>query len=189
VGGKNFTGIDMNIPPEKYLSMLEKLNLSKLKIGILYDPAKSGNIIKKIQQAARSRKIEIIAREVHHSKDVPELLAEMRDSCDIFWMLPDSTVVTPETVEFLLLFSQQNRKPVITFAGKYVETGAMLSLDIDGFDLGKQAGEMANRVLGGTAVSDIHDTDARKSVMRINRKVAAKLGINLNSFETPNLTN
>jgi len=188
-GAKNFTGVNMNIPPENYLSMLEKLNLSKFKIGILYDPAKSGNIVKKIQQTARSRKIEITAREVRHSKDVPEQLAEMRGSCDLFWMLPDTTVVTPETVEFILLFSQQNRKPVITFAGKYVDTGAMVSLEIDGFDLGKQAGEMANMILGGTAVSDIHNADARKSVMRINRKVAAKLGININGIDTPNLTN
>jgi len=188
-GAKNFTGVNMNIPPENYLSMLEKLNLSKFKIGILYDPAKSGNIVKKIQQTARSRKIEITAREVRHSKDVPEQLAEMKGSCDLFWMLPDTTVVTPETVEFILLFSQQNRKPVITFAGKYVDTGAMVSLEIDGFDLGKQAGEMANMILGGTAVSDIHNADARKSVMRINRKVAAKLGININGIDTPNLTN
>lgn len=188
-GEKNFTGVNMNIPPEKYLSMLEKLKLSKLKIGILYDPVKSGNIIKKIRQAARSRNIEIITKEIRHSKEVPELLAKMKDSCDLFWMLPDSTVVTPETVEFLLLFSQQNRKPVITFAGKYVENGAVVSLDIDGFDLGKQAGEIANRVLGGVAISDIPDTDARKAVMRINRKVAAKLGINLNDDETRHLSN
>jgi putative ABC transport system substrate-binding protein len=189
VGGKNFTGVNMNVPPEKYLSMLEKLKLSKLKIGILYDPAKSGNIVKNIRQAARSRKIGIIAREVRHPKEVPALLEEMRASCDLFWMLPDSTVITPETVEFFLLFSQQNRKPVITFAGKYVENGAMVSLDIDGFDLGKQAGEIANRVLGGVAISDIPDTDARKAVMRINRKVAAKLGINLNDDETLHLSN
>jgi putative ABC transport system substrate-binding protein len=187
--GNNFTGVNMNIPPEKYLNMLEKLKLTKLKIGILYDPVKSGDIIKKIQQSARSRNIEIIAREIRHSKEVPEQLAKMKDSCDIFWMLPDSTVVTPETVEFLLLFSQQNRIPVITFASKYLDTGAMASLDIDGFDLGKQAGEIANKVLGGTAISDIPETDARKGVMRINRKIATKFGINLNGKETPNLTN
>ena len=98
-------------------------------------------------------------------------------------MIPDATVVTPETFEFLLLFSQQNRMPIVTFAGKYVDTGALVSLDIDGFDLGKQAGEMANSILDGTRVSDIPNTEARKAVLKVNRKVAKKLGISLNGIE------
>ena len=33
--GKNIAGVDMNIPPEKYLSLMENLNLPKLKVGLL----------------------------------------------------------------------------------------------------------------------------------------------------------
>jgi len=182
-GGRNIVGINMNIPPEKYLTLMEKLNLHGLKIGVFYDPAKSGNFIRNIRQTAGSRGMIITAREVSHPKDVQELLSEMKGSFDLFWMLPDTTVVTPETVESIFRFSQKNSIPIITFAGKYVETGALASLDIDGFDLGKQAGEMANRILGGTAVSDIANTDARKAIMKVNRKLAAKLGINLNALD------
>jgi putative ABC transport system substrate-binding protein len=182
-GGKNFVGVNMNIPPEKYLALMEKLNLHRFKIGIFYDPAKSGNFVRNIRQTAGSRGMEITAREVRHPNEVKELLSKMKGSFDLFWMLPDTTVVTPETVESLFLFSQQNSIPIISFAGKYVETGALASLDIDGFDLGIQAGEMANRILGGTAVSDIANTDARKAIMRVNRKIAVKMGINLTSLD------
>jgi putative ABC transport system substrate-binding protein len=123
--------------------------------------------------------IEIAAREVRSPREVPEQLKRMKASCNVFWMLPDPTVVTPETVEFILLYTQQNRMPVVTFAGKYVDTGALFSLDIDGFDLGKQAGEMAVRLLSGTDVSEVRETGARKAVMKVNRKVAEKLGIDL----------
>ncbi len=181
--GRNAIGVDMNIPPEKYLGVMEQLNLPKLKIGILYDPAKNGAVVKKIQQAARARGIEVTAREVRHSREVPDALAAMQGSFNVFWMLPDSTVVTPETVEYILLFTQRNRIPVVSFAGKYVDTGALLSLDIDGFDLGKQGGEMANRLLEGTRASELHSTDARKAVLKVNRKVAQKLGINLKGIE------
>jgi putative ABC transport system substrate-binding protein len=181
--GKNIAGIDMNIPPVKYLSLMENLNLPKLKVGLLYDPANTGALVKRIQQTARSRGIEITAREVRHPREVPELLAEMKGSCNLFWMIPDATVITSETVEFLLLFSQKNRMPIVTFAGKYVDTGALVSLDIDGFDLGKQGGEMADIILDGTRVSDIPNTEARKAVLKVNRKVARKFGINLNGIE------
>jgi putative tryptophan/tyrosine transport system substrate-binding protein len=182
-GAKNFSGVDMNIPPEKYLSLMEGLHLPKMRVGILYDPEQSGDFVKKVQQTARAKGIEITAREVRKAKDVPEALSAMKGSFNLFWMLPDSTVVTPETLEYLLLFTQQDRTPVVTFAGKYVDTGALASLDIDGMDLGKQAGEMANRVLDGARVSDIPRTEARKAVIKVNRKVAAKLGINLAGIE------
>jgi ABC-type uncharacterized transport system substrate-binding protein len=58
-------------------------------------------------------------------------------------------------------------------------------LDINSFDLGKQAGEMANKVLDGTRVSELPDSEARKAILRINWKVAKKLGINLDAFEAP----
>jgi putative tryptophan/tyrosine transport system substrate-binding protein len=180
---RNFAGVDMSIPPEKYLSLMEGLHLPNMRVGILYDPEQSGDFLKKIQQTARAKGIEITAREVHKAKDVPEALSGMKGSFNLFWMLPDSTVVTPESFEFLLLFTQQNRTPVVTFASKYVDTGALASLDIDGLDLGKQAGEMANRVLDGERVSDIPRTEARKAVMKVNRKVATKLGINLAGIE------
>jgi len=180
---RNFAGVDMNIPPEKYLSLMESLHLPKMRVGILYDPEQSGGFVKKIQQTARAKGIEITAREVRNAKEVPEALTGMKGSFNLFWMLPDSTVVNPEAFEFLLLFTQQNRTPVVTFAGKYVDTGALASLDIDGFDLGKQAGEMANRVLDGARVSDIPSAEARKAVMKLNRKVASKLGISLAGLE------
>jgi putative ABC transport system substrate-binding protein len=182
-GGKNIAGVEMNIPPEKYLDLMLKLNPDSLKVGIFYDPTKTGTFVKRILQSAGAMGIEIIAREVHSPKEVPEMFTRMKSSFNIFWLLPDSTVVTPETVEFLLLHTQEVAMPVVTFAGKYVETGALISLDIDGFDLGKQAGEMANNILGGAAVSELPNVDARKAVLKVNRNVAKKLGINLHSIE------
>lgn len=187
--GNNFAGISMDIPPERYLSLMEKLNPKSLKIGIFYDPLKTGAFVKRIMQKAGAMGIDITALEVHSPKEVPDMFTRTKSDFNIFWMLPDSTVVTPETVDFLLLHSQESAMPVVTFAGKYVETGALLSLDIDGFDLGKQAGEMANKILGGTAVSELSNTDARKSVLKINRNVAKKLGINLHTIESGKYSN
>jgi putative ABC transport system substrate-binding protein len=181
--GKNIAGVNMSVSPGKYLGLMEKLNLPNLRVGVLYDPAQTGNMLKNIRQTALAKGIEIMAEEVHNSKEVPELLTRMKGAFNLFWMIPDPTVVTPETVEFLLLFTQQSGVPVVTFAGKYVDDGALISLDINSFDLGKQAGEMANKVLDGTRVSELPDTEARKAVLRINRKVAQKLGISLKGIE------
>ena len=181
--GKNIAGVNMNVSPGKYLSLMERLKLPHLRVCVLYDPAQTGSMVKNIRQTAQAKGIEITAKEVHNPREVPELLTRMKGAFNLFWMIPDTTVVTPETVEFLLLFTQQSGVPVVTFAGKYVDEGALVSLDINSFDLGKQAGEMANKVLDGTRVSELPDSEARKSILRVNRKVAQKLGISLKGIE------
>jgi putative ABC transport system substrate-binding protein len=179
-GRENVTGVRMIIPPDKYLDVMEKLNLPRLKVGLLYDPEYSDILMKRIMQAAASRGIDISAKEVRKPRDVPDMLEKMKGSFNLFWMLPDPSVVTADTVEYLLLLTQQYRVPIVTFADKYLQMGAMISLDIDSFDLGKQGGEIANRILAGGKIADIPHTEPRKSVLRVNRKIAAKLGINLN---------
>jgi putative ABC transport system substrate-binding protein len=94
-------------------------------------------------------------------------------------MIPDLTVITPETVEFLLLFSLENQIPLLAFSDKYVELGALLSIGIDPFDIGRQAGEMAKKILSGGDVRNVQQVDARKAIISVNLKIARKLGMNI----------
>jgi len=104
----------------------------------------------------------------------------MKEKIDAFWMLPDITLITPETVKFLLLFSFENNIPLLAFSEKYVEAGAFMSTGIDAFDMGIQAGELANEILSGRGAKDVQQVCARKVVVSTNLMIARKLGINLN---------
>ena len=176
-GEDNITGVSMSIPPEMQFAAMQKVIPHIRRVGLLYDPGKTGFLVKKAQLAARGAGIELVAREVHRTKDVPELINSMKDTVQAFWMIPDTTVVTPETVNFLLLFSLENRIPILAFSDKYVEAGALMSLDINAFNLGKQAGEAARKILAGTHVREIPRIDAKNVVLSINTKTAKKLGI------------
>jgi putative ABC transport system substrate-binding protein len=182
-GSTNVSGVTMNVPPEKYFDHLTRISPTTKTVGLVYDPAKTGHFVKRAQQAARSRGIELTALEVRRANDVPKALGSLKGMVDALLMLPDTTVVTPETVEFFLLFSQNNNIPVITFASKYVEMGALLSLDIDAYDQGKQAGEMALQILNGATASDLPEAEARKVKVNTNRSVARKLGITLGNLD------
>jgi putative ABC transport system substrate-binding protein len=98
---------------------------------------------------------------------------------DAFWMIPDLTVYSPETIEFLLLFFLENQKPIISFSEKYVEMGALMSISIDPFDIGNQAGEMAKAILSHEEKQEVQLIDARKAVIVINLKIAKKLRITI----------
>jgi putative ABC transport system substrate-binding protein len=90
-------------------------------------------------------------------------------------MLPDATVVTGDTVELLLRFSFQHAVPIFSFSKKYVEMGAVASLDVDPYDMGVQAAEILSKVAAHH--SDAIRVYARKSHLTVNKNVAAKMGL------------
>jgi putative ABC transport system substrate-binding protein len=180
-GAKNITGVSMNIPPEKHFSVLHKTLPGIKRIGLLYDPRRNDFYAKKALSSAKAHGFELIAKEAYNAKDVPGLLEYLNGKIDLLWVLPDITIVTPETTAFLLLYSVEKKVPVHIFSSKYLEMGALSSLEPDPFDMGRQAGEMAVKIISGSNVSEIAGTDALNPVLSVNMKVAKKLDIAINA--------
>ncbi len=177
--GKNVSGVTMFFSPENYLDAMLDVFPSARRIGVVYDPKNTEAFLKEAEQTARSRRIELVVKKASRPGEVPSLIDGMKDEIDLLWMLPDMTVINSETINYMLLFSFQNRVPVFTFSKKYVEMGALASLNIVPFDLGVQAGEIAKKLLSGRAVKSPIRTYARKTDLTINKKVAKKLGIKI----------
>lgn len=177
---KNISGVSMLISPELYLDAITGLFPNARRVGLVYDPRNMGAFVREAMKAAQAKGVELIAKEVNRSRDVPQLIDALRDRIDIFWMLPDPTIINGETVNYMLLFSFQHNIPIFTFSNKYVDMGALAALNISPFDLGAQTGEIARAVLSGKNGRAPIRADARKASLVINRKVAKKLGIKIN---------
>jgi putative ABC transport system substrate-binding protein len=187
-GESNITGVSMIIPPEKQLTYFRKALPGMERIGIIYNPVNTGHIVARAVNAGARLGTEIKTLKVTRASDFPQLLNGMKGNIDAYWMMPDSTVVTPECIEYLLLFSLENRIPVLTFSDKYLRMGAFLSVEINPFKIGKQAGEMAEKILSGTDASRMRAVDAADADVTVNYKVGEKMGIsrpkqNVNKFK------
>lgn len=176
---KHITGVSMNVPQEMQLLVLLTALPHVKRVSLLYDPRLTGCFVDRAKNAAEKLGVRLVAREIFRSRDFPLLIKTFQGNADVFWMLPDVTVVTPETIEFLLLFSLENKIPILTFSERYVELGALMSVGIDAFDIGAQAGEMAQKILSGYDIRTVPRVDARKAVLSINLKIAKKLGIQI----------
>lgn len=176
----NITGVSMNIQPERQLSVLQQVLPHARKIGLLFDPDKSGDFVRKAQAAAQAMGIELVTRKVHSPRETAAVLDGMKGKIDALWLPPDTTVINPGTVDLLILAALDNRIPVYTFSEKYAEKGALLSLEVDAAEAGRQAGELANRILEGTAVQNLEKVDARGGILTVNLIVARKLAIPIN---------
>jgi putative ABC transport system substrate-binding protein len=176
----NITGVSMNISPGKQLSTLRTLIPQVQRVGLVYDPKRTGHFAERAAAIAKKDGISLITKEIHQPTEALSAIKGLRGAIDAFWMIPDATVFSPEIVEFMLLFCLENRIPILTFADKYVETGAFISIGIDAHDIGRQAGEMVQKIASGTEVTRIQRVDAWKPVVTINLKIAKKLGIPVN---------
>ena len=177
----NFTGVSMNIQPERQLATLRQVLPHARKIGIPFAPDKSGVFVRKAQNAASAIGIELLTIKVHNPRETAAALDGMKGKIDALWLPPDTTVVNPVTIDHLILTAIENRIPIYIFSEKYVEKGALLSLEVNAHEAGIQAGEMANRILAGASVQNIEKEDAREGILTVNLIVAKKLGITIKS--------
>jgi putative tryptophan/tyrosine transport system substrate-binding protein len=180
VAGKgNFTGIRMSVSQEGQLEVFLKAIPSIKNIGLLYNPENTGYLAQRAAEACKKAGINIVAREVRDPRECPAAVKAMAGKIDGFWMLPDSSVFTSETLEYLFLFSIGNKVPILTFSDTYLDTGALISVGVDPFDMGAQAGLAVCDILAGKPVSALTPVDARKAVVSVNIKAAEKLGIHI----------
>ena len=173
------TGVRMLVAPEKQIAIVREALPQVRTIGLVYAPQRSEQIVRSLHEAAGHIGISIIAHKINRAEQVPKAVLDMAPKIDLFWMLPDLTVVTPDTVEFLLLFSMESSTPLVTFSEKYAEQGAVLAISSDTRDMGRQAGQMALRILAGADARNLTPEDASKAVVTINLKVARKMGLKL----------
>jgi putative ABC transport system substrate-binding protein len=178
--GGNITGVSMNLSPERQFSVLREVLPYVKKIGVFFDPVKNGYYISRVHNAAALMGIELLTKKVSSSREAVASVEGMKGKVDLLWLLPDTTVVNPSTIDLLLLSSIENKIPVLTFSNKYAEKGALLSLEVDAVESGKQAGEMAVKILEGAKVNSIKGEDARESILTVNLIVAKKLGVSFN---------
>lgn len=179
-GGKNITGISMLVSPERQFSILRRAMPNLKTIGTIYNPANTGFFMEKARSAARKTGIHLVTVKVQEAKSFPQALDDLPRTLDAYWMPPDSTFASPEAVEALILFSIRTRIPVITFSEKYLRMGALISLELNTFELGRQAGEIARKIYTGTPPGEIPSVFADQATATANPSVAEKLGISLN---------
>src|SRR5713226_8297335 len=64
-GTKNVTGASMNVPVEQSIRLFKQLGPQVKRIGVIYNPAKTGYLVKRAQTVAREEGLELVTREIN----------------------------------------------------------------------------------------------------------------------------
>lgn len=147
--GPNITGIGLQIPIERQFNAMRSI-LPKLKrIGVIYDREKTGPLVEEARRWAKGFNLELVERQIKSEKELPDTLRALIPYIDVLWLVPDSTVLTEDSLRFVLATGLDHNVPVTGFSTEFVRSGALMGLSIDPEDIGRQAGMVAKKILNG----------------------------------------
>ena len=176
---RNMTGASMNVPVKSTMELAKKLGPQIRRVGVVYNSAKTGYLIKRAEAAAREEGLQLVTKEINSSREAIAALSALQEAgIDALWIPPDEMVLAPEVVQQILLLSYDKKLPVIGLSQNQAQLGAVLSLQFGSSeDIGKQAAELANTVLEGHPAADLPYTSVRQVNVIVNLKAAQKLGV------------
>jgi putative ABC transport system substrate-binding protein len=176
----NMTGVLLEVPVERQLAAIKTLLPHVKHIGTLYDPAKTAAAIDEAQRLIKhSDHADLYATPVSAEKEVPTALNRLLGSIGALWLIPDSTVLTDESLRFILNSALEAHVPVIGFSREFAKTGALLCLSVNYQDIGRQAGQLTRRILDGRATLPLKPVSPDRIEMTLNLKTAKFLGIEI----------
>ncbi|NJD69207.1 MAG: hypothetical protein C3F12_01855 [Candidatus Methylomirabilota bacterium] len=177
---RNITGASMNVPIDQQLALLKKVSPQVKRVGVIYDPSKTGWLVRQAERIAKDQGLKLVTKTITSPKESFAVLDALQDEIDALWILPDLTVLAPESVQYMLLFSFRHKIPVLGLSENQARMGALLGVSFEsGWDIGSQAAELASSILSGRRTEEIPFTTARKVRLTVNLKSAGKLGVHL----------
>ena len=166
------TGVSFDISPRNILETMKAVIPKLQRVGVVYDPLRTGALVEEARSLAPSMGYEILATRIEEVGELDSVLRAFERGVDIFWLLPDSTVLSGQNFDHLLKFSREFRVPIFAFSQELVRKGALLSITPDYEDLGVQAGIIVKKILEGTDAKLIPVAKPRKMKMALNMNVA-----------------
>jgi len=173
----NMTGTLLEVPVDRQLKIMRTFLPTLHRLGTLYDPAKTSSRVKDASRLAISSDFQLKGLPVESEKDVPQQLRTLLWDVEALWLMPDSTVLTNESVRFILESSLARQIPVIGFSPEFTRLGALLSLSVNYGDVGRETGLLAKRILDGERLLPLNPVPIERLKITVNLKTAKFLGI------------
>ena len=148
---KNVTGTSDRLDNVgEQLDLLLKLKPEVKKIAVLYNPSEQNSVVqvKEIEAKAKEKNLEVMLQGVSSLAELSQATKNALIETDALYLPTDNLVVSG--IKLITSEAKSAKKPVISSENSSVEAGALFTMGLDYFELGKRTGEMAIEILKGT---------------------------------------
>lgn len=173
----NMTGTLLEVPLDRQLKIMRTFLPNLRRLGTLYDPAKTSSRVKDAERQAANSDFQLKGVPVESEKDVPQQLRALLADVEALWLMPDSTVLTNESIRFILESAFARQIPVIGFSPEFTRLGSLISMSVNYGDVGRETGLLAKRILNGDGLLPLNPVPVERLKITVNLKTAKFLGI------------
>ena len=176
----NITGSCDLLPVDEQLKMIRKMLPDAKKIGILYTTSEANSVstIKEYKKVSDKYGFEIVDTGINTLADVDMAAADLVGKVDCICNLTDNTVV--QALQTVIEKANSKKIPVFGSEIEQVKAGCVAAMGIDYFELGKNTGAMAAKILKGEATAkDTEYIKTADSALYVNTEAADKIGMEL----------
>lgn len=175
----NMTGVLLEVPLDHQLKLMRKFLPTVRRVGVLYDPEKSAAKLKEAESLAATYDFQLQGFPVVDEKEVPQQLRTLLSQSEALWLIPDSTVLTEESIRYILESALGKQLPVIGFSPELTRLGALLSVSITYSEVGRETGQLAKRILDTNKPLPLKPMPIQRVRLTVNLKTARYLGITI----------
>lgn len=173
----NVSGTSDMAPIGKQLELLLDLNINPKTIGFIYNTSEKNS---EVQLQILKKEADILGISVEplgitSISEIEKGIDVLLNRVDVLYTPADNLIAS--SIRFLTSKANEKKIPVIGAEIAHVESGALATLGVDYFGLGKQTGHMAHRVLEGESILDMPIEIASNPSISINIKTAKILGL------------
>lgn len=176
LAGPDIGGVSLEVDLAKELASIQKALPKARRIGVIYDEATSGKLVRQAQKLL-SGPVKLVPRAADTPQEAARIIPELLGEVDAFWLLWDRVIANPANFKLLVEYSLRGKVALIAPAAPFVEAGALMSVGADSVRAGQRAAEMAREVLERGKRPGEMVEPAENTVVTINGQVAKRLGI------------
>jgi putative ABC transport system substrate-binding protein len=150
------TGVHLEPSVVDQLNAVTKIIPHVKRIGIIYDPNRTGRLVAEFRDAAAELKMEIKAVPVKNREEAHKALTEMPKQAQALWLIRDPTVLTRTFFNQALVIQFKERMPLIAYSPQFVKKGAFFSYSASYKRQGKKAAEIVKALIAGKSLTELN---------------------------------
>lgn len=177
----NITGVNDAVSAKNQIESFLKIYPDIKTIGTIFstNEANSKVQVEALENACKELGLKLETVGINNINDIGQALSTLTGKIDAYYALTDNTVASagPIVAESLL----KEKIPSLSAEEGQVSKGLLMSEGVDYYEHGRQAADLAIKILKGEDIKNIHAEDNKASKKKVNGKTAEALGLDLNN--------
>lgn len=173
------TGTSDLTPVKAQLELLKEIVPHATRVGVIYNAGEINSVVQVdiAKEAAAELGLTIVEATAGNSSEVLQAAQSLQGRVDAIYVPTDNTVVS--AIESVVLVAERAKLPLIAGEDLSVESGALATVGIDYYLLGRQTGDIAHRVLQGADPAEIAIEYLSEQSVVLNLGAARRMGVQI----------